>query len=228
MLAQAATLLALAGAALAQTLSINTPPSIQQCQPAQFTITGGTAPYILAAIPQSQPTAAALATIVDNLNSQTYTWTVNLPAGTAINVRVTDATGAINYSSGLTVQQGSSGCLSGSASGSATSAVPASSGAGTSAPAASTTNASSVSSSVAAASSARATSATSAAAASSGAASSTSGAAAGSSSRAASSSAAAAASSTGAAGVKAAFQVPVLALAGAAAFTFLGGFAALA
>lgn len=231
MLTQAFTALVLAGAVVAQQFQVTaSPPSIQQCQPASFSWQGGTAPYILSAIPQGQTSAAALVTIAEGVTGTSYTWIVNLPQGTAINFKITDATGAINYSSGLTVQAGSSGCLSGaSASGSSavTSAVPASSGAASSAPAPSQTSVNSASLSSAAAS----RSSQQAAASSAG--SMTSSTMSGSqTSRPASSgsgsAASGAASTSNAAGAKAAFNVPVLALAGAGAFVFLGGFAALA
>lgn len=232
MLTQAFTAIVLAGVAFAQELSITTPPSIQQCQPAAFSWVGGTAPYILAAIPQGQTSAPALATIADNVTGNSYTWTVNLAQGTAINVRITDATGAINYSSGLTVQAGSNGCLTGasaSASGAVTSAVPASSGAASSAPAGSTTSVTSAAATSRASSASAASSSSAAAASSNTSASGTSTTGTGTSRPATSPTGSnAAASTTNAAGAKAAFNVPVLALAGAGAFVFLGGFAALA
>jgi hypothetical protein len=105
--------------------------------------TGNHALINRSAIPQGQTSAAALVTFAEGVTGNSYTWNVNLAQGTAINVRITDSTGAIAYSSGLTVQAGSSGCLSGasaSASSAVTSAVPASSGAATAAPSASQTS----------------------------------------------------------------------------------------
>ncbi|KAK8861689.1 hypothetical protein IAR55_002512 [Kwoniella newhampshirensis] len=100
----------LAGSALAQ--QINTPASLVECQPASLTFSGGTPPYIIAALPGGQVSAPAIETLSDSLSSSPYTWNVNLPAGTNITLRITDSTGAIGYSSPLAVQAGSSqACL---------------------------------------------------------------------------------------------------------------------
>ncbi|KAK6907474.1 hypothetical protein I204_03961 [Kwoniella mangroviensis CBS 8886] len=93
-------------------LTINTPPSLVQCQPASITFSEGTAPYILAVIPGGQVSAAAIETIDDNLTSSPITWNVNLASGTSITLKITDSTGTIAYSSPLTIQAGSSSsCL---------------------------------------------------------------------------------------------------------------------
>ncbi|KAI9632751.1 uncharacterized protein MKK02DRAFT_41062 [Dioszegia hungarica] len=107
----------LAASALAQTFSVSTPASLPQCLPAQIQITGGTSPYILAAIPAAQPAAPAIAIIATNIASSPYTWTVNLQTGLNITLRVTDSTGALTYSSPIVIQAGSSSsCLNASAS----------------------------------------------------------------------------------------------------------------
>ncbi|OCF56541.1 hypothetical protein L486_05391 [Kwoniella mangroviensis CBS 10435] len=93
-------------------LTINTPASLVQCQPASITFSEGTAPYILAVIPGGQVSAAAIETIDDNLTSSPITWNVNLASGTSITLKITDSTGTIAYSSPLTIQAGSSSsCL---------------------------------------------------------------------------------------------------------------------
>ncbi|WVQ93649.1 hypothetical protein IAU59_000725 [Kwoniella sp. CBS 9459] len=103
-------LAALVGQAFA--LTINTPASLVECQPASITFAEGTAPYILAVIPGGQVSAAAIATIGDSLTTSPVTWNVNLAAGTSITLKLTDSTGAIAYSSPLTIQAGSSqSCL---------------------------------------------------------------------------------------------------------------------
>ncbi|EAL17824.1 hypothetical protein CNBL0860 [Cryptococcus deneoformans B-3501A] len=108
-------LAALAGSAAA--LTINTPASIVECQPASITFSDGTSPYILAAIPGGQVSAAAIETINDSLTTSPYTWTVNLAAGTNITLKITDATGTIAYSSPIVVQAGSSqSCINATAS----------------------------------------------------------------------------------------------------------------
>ncbi|WVR03707.1 hypothetical protein IAU60_000702 [Kwoniella sp. DSM 27419] len=98
-------------------LTINTPASVVECQPAQITFSEGTSPYILAVIPGGQVSAAAIATIGDSITSSPVTWNVNLAAGTSITLKITDATGTIAYSSPLTIQAGSSqSCLNSSVS----------------------------------------------------------------------------------------------------------------
>ncbi|GFZ45154.1 hypothetical protein JCM24511_02880 [Saitozyma sp. JCM 24511] len=218
MLVALSTLL-LAGSALAQTFSINTPPSLVQCQPAAISWVGGTSPYILAAIPGGQVSAAALETIDASETGTSTSWTVNLATGSYITLKLTDATGNIAYSSPLTVQAGSSSsCLNSTAT-----AAVASAGATTSVAGASAASGSSAATSAASGSSAAAASTSKAASASSGAAS-----ASGSASKAASSastpvssgaSASAAASSKSAGDRK--YELPALVVA------LLGGVAAL-
>lgn len=126
--------LALAAVALAQELRVNSPASLIQCQPALLTWTGGQSPYFVAAIPGGQPSAAALKDFGQQTGTQ-LTWNVDLPAGTSVTIKITDASGAVNYNSAVTIQEGSSSsCLngggaSGSASAAATSAASAASAA---------------------------------------------------------------------------------------------------
>lgn len=108
-------LAAVAGSAAA--LTINTPASIVECQPAAVTFGDGTAPYIVAAIPGGQVSAPAIETLSDSLTTSPYTWTVNLAAGTNITLKITDSTGTVAYSSPIVVQAGSSqACLNTTAS----------------------------------------------------------------------------------------------------------------
>ncbi|KAI9634958.1 uncharacterized protein MKK02DRAFT_28069 [Dioszegia hungarica] len=226
MFTKALSVLVLAGVALAQTFSIATPPSIQQCQPAALSWTGGTGPYNLVAIPAGQVSAAALTTIASIVNGNSFSWTVNLAQGTAITLKVTDSLGNIAYSSPLTVQTGSTSCGSGgsSASGSAAASAASSVSVGASASSSIASVASSQSSAAASASSAGSSLAASASMASTMSASMTSS----STSRASAASSTAAASSTGAGSAKAAFNVPFLALAAALGCAAFGGFALLA
>ncbi|WVQ96232.1 hypothetical protein IAU59_003336 [Kwoniella sp. CBS 9459] len=121
--------LAFIGAAVAQQTSgditVNTPASVVQCQPASLSWSGGKAPYIVAIIPGGQASAAAISTVDDAAQGTSLTWTVDVQAGTSISIKLTDADGNIQYSSPLDVQSGSSdSCLNGggsSASGSASS-----------------------------------------------------------------------------------------------------------
>ncbi|WWC68516.1 uncharacterized protein I206_102445 [Kwoniella pini CBS 10737] len=152
-------------------LTINTPASLVQCQPASITFAEGTAPYILAVIPGGQVSAAAIETIDDNLTSSPLTWTVNLASGTSITLKLTDSTGNIAYSSPLTIQAGASNsCLNSTAatSGVSTGAVTTTVSSSGTASAVSGSNAvSTTSTSAVASSSAAASSAMSSAAASS-------------------------------------------------------------
>ncbi|KIR51799.1 hypothetical protein I315_05748 [Cryptococcus gattii Ru294] len=204
-------LAALAGSAAA--LSINTPASIVECQPAALTFGEGTAPYIIAAIPGGQVSAAAIETINDNLSSSPYTWTVNLAAGTNITLKITDSTGTVAYSSPIVVQAGSSqACLNASASTSGLSSAAVTTTQSSVAGGAAATTSASQSSSAAASSSSSAasssSSASSSSAASSNAASTTSHSSAASS--AATSAAATSAGSTSGAFPSAVVGVPAL------------------
>ncbi|OXH40429.1 hypothetical protein J008_01164 [Cryptococcus neoformans] len=128
MFTKAAIVVALAGTVNAA-LSINTPASLIECQPASLSWTGGSSsPYYLAVLPGGQVSASAIENI-DTVDSTSYTWTVNIASGTNITIRVTDGGGNIAYSSPVVIQQGSStSCLTSSSSSSATAAGGSSSG----------------------------------------------------------------------------------------------------
>ena len=94
------------------------------------------APYFLSVLPAAQPTATPILTLPDQpqagelevpilvshrktdllsppLSNRlpllgSYTWTVNLPAGTNITLQVRDGTGAVNYGSPVVIQPGTS------------------------------------------------------------------------------------------------------------------------
>ncbi|WWC60430.1 uncharacterized protein I303_103002 [Kwoniella dejecticola CBS 10117] len=211
-------------------LTINTPASLVQCQPASITFSEGTAPYILAVIPGGQVSAAAIETIGDNLSTSPITWNVNLASGTSITLKITDSTGTIAYSSPLTIQAGSSSsCLNSTAatSGVSTGAVTTTvSSSGTASAvsgsnAASTTSTSAMASTSAAGSASSSASASRAASATSAAGSATS--AAGSAAGSATSAAASAASSAAGSG---ALSNKVIALP-AVALALVGGLAML-
>ncbi|WRT67183.1 uncharacterized protein IL334_004149 [Kwoniella shivajii] len=106
-------------------LTINTPASLIECQPASITFSGGSAsPYYLSILPGGQPSAAALENL-PNADTSPVTWTVDIASGTNITIKITDGSGNIAYSSAVVVQAGSStSCLgtnSGSSSASASS-----------------------------------------------------------------------------------------------------------
>ncbi|WVQ98769.1 hypothetical protein IAU59_005900 [Kwoniella sp. CBS 9459] len=112
--------------AVANALTINTPASLIECQPASITWSGGSgSPYYISIIPGGEASAAALENL-PNADSSPVTWTVDIAAGTNITVRITDASGAIAYSSPVVIQAGSSTSCLGTNSGSSSSASAAS------------------------------------------------------------------------------------------------------
>ncbi|CAD6564557.1 MAG: hypothetical protein CYPHOPRED_004069 [Cyphobasidiales sp. Tagirdzhanova-0007] len=97
-----------ASAAFAQdALVIQSPPSLVQCQPTLVSWSGGTQPYYVAILPGGQASATALESFPEQ-TGDSYTWTVDLAAGQEVTFRVTDSTGAINYSSQVMIYAGSS------------------------------------------------------------------------------------------------------------------------
>lgn len=100
--------LASASLAFAQsTLTVNTPTSLVQCQPAALSWTGGQAPYFVSIIPGGQPSATPLESFPQT-SETTLTWTVDIPSGTSITVQIRDASGTLNYAQAVTVQAGTS------------------------------------------------------------------------------------------------------------------------
>ncbi|KAJ1307767.1 hypothetical protein OPQ81_001854 [Rhizoctonia solani] len=127
MFVKVTSLLALVAAVAAQSLTINTPASVVQCQPAQITWTATNTPVFVSIIPGGQPGAAALQDFGQQTGSS-LTWTVNIAAGTSITFQLRDSTGAVAYSAPTTIQSSSdSSCL-----GAGASTAPATSGAATS------------------------------------------------------------------------------------------------
>lgn len=124
--------LAAAATLVAAQLRIETPTNLAVCQPALLMWAGGSAPYYVSVIPGGQPSAAALKDFGQTSDTK-YTWNVDLPAGQEVSLRITDSTGAINYSEKVTIRAGSNtNCLNGSssaASGAASATAAAGSGA---------------------------------------------------------------------------------------------------
>nr|XP_019013569.1 uncharacterized protein I206_01639 [Kwoniella pini CBS 10737]OCF52350.1 hypothetical protein I206_01639 [Kwoniella pini CBS 10737] len=134
-------------------LTINTPASLIECQPASITFSGGSAaPYYLAILPGGEASAAALENL-PNAETSPVTWTVDIASGTNITIRITDGSGNIAYSSPVVIQAGSSTSCLGTNSGSSASASASGSTASASA------SASAAASSAAASGSAKASSA---------------------------------------------------------------------
>lgn len=124
-------------------LRIETPTNLVVCQPALLTWAGGEQPYYVSVIPGGQPSAASLKDFPQTSSTQ-QTWNVDLPAGQEVSLRITDATGTINYSEKVTIREGSNtNCLNGAAaSGGSASAASGASSAASSGAAASVSSAS--------------------------------------------------------------------------------------
>ncbi|CAL1716517.1 unnamed protein product [Somion occarium] len=102
--------------AMAQQLTINTATGIVQCQPIQFTWSGGTPPYFLALIPAAQPAAPAIKQFPTQ-EGTSFTWNVDLPSGSTFTVSLKDSSGATAFSDIETVNSGpDDSCLNNSAS----------------------------------------------------------------------------------------------------------------
>lgn len=115
---------------LAQALTVNTPSGLATCEPTLLAWSGGVAPYYLSIIPGNNTAGSALKTF-DSTSTTSYTWTVDLAAGTPITVALKDNTGAIAYSDETNIAAGSSNsCVTNStaAIGTAGPASPTSSG----------------------------------------------------------------------------------------------------
>lgn len=123
-------------------LMINTPTGVVQCQVSLISWGGSTGPYFVSVLPGNQPSAAPLEVLLSSTSATTYSWTVDLAAGTLITLSVKDGTGAINYSSAVTIGAGSASCLNKSSGAAGASSSAAKSGASSAAvPAASTPSA---------------------------------------------------------------------------------------
>ncbi|TNY20835.1 hypothetical protein DMC30DRAFT_416572 [Rhodotorula diobovata] len=109
-----AAFLAAVGTALAQSQSllINTPTVLYQCQPYLLTWGGGSAPYYVRVVPGGSLSGPVLATLDEQPTSDTsFTWTVNIAAGTEITLTLTDSTGAQAATAPVTIQPGDDSCL---------------------------------------------------------------------------------------------------------------------
>ncbi|VDB88426.1 unnamed protein product [Peniophora sp. CBMAI 1063] len=88
-----------------QPMMINTPSTVLECQPVQFSWTGGLGPYYLAIIPGDQPFAPPMRRFPTQ-NGTTFTWNADLPANTKFNLLLRDSTGAQAYSATVTEGEG--------------------------------------------------------------------------------------------------------------------------
>ncbi|KAI1797141.1 hypothetical protein LXA43DRAFT_1138120 [Ganoderma leucocontextum] len=115
---------------------INTPASVTECVPVQFTWTGGQEPYFLRGIyhafrriinPGGVPGATAFQQY-SGVTGTSFTWSANISSGTSIGLQLTDTNGQIAQSAPVTIQAGvTTSCLtsdqSSAASGSSTPAT---------------------------------------------------------------------------------------------------------
>ncbi|KAJ7574407.1 hypothetical protein C8J56DRAFT_979547 [Mycena floridula] len=115
-------------------LSINTPTTIAQCTPVQFTWQKGTGPYNLVAVPAAEPCGDILVDMGDH-TGLSMTWTPTLPVGTKIMLSVMDSTGEEGWTNEITIAAGSQDCLSPSAKSASATATSAGSAATTGTPA---------------------------------------------------------------------------------------------
>jgi|ERR1711939_684602 len=89
-------------------LVVNSPPTLIQCQPAAITWSEGPGGDVfLSVIEGGNPASAALVSFdTQNGASGSYTWTVDLDAGTSVTLKAVDSTGVTAYSSQVTIQAG--------------------------------------------------------------------------------------------------------------------------
>ncbi|GAA5836290.1 hypothetical protein JCM5353_005979 [Sporobolomyces roseus] len=139
-------------ASLVSGQQINTPTTgLFTCEPYLITFSGGQAPYIIRAN-QGSSSSQVLETIASDVTGTSYTWNVNLAAGTPVTLALSDASGQTVFADAVTVQAGSStSCVGQSASSAAASST--SSGAAASASSAASSVSGAASSAVAGATS---------------------------------------------------------------------------
>ncbi|KAK4052563.1 hypothetical protein OIO90_004332 [Microbotryomycetes sp. JL221] len=87
---------------------IDSPPSVVSCLNTRLSFGGGTPPYYISVVPAGDVGAAPLVTLPPQIGTS-YTWPVELPAGSNITFVIRDSEGILNFSSPVTVQQGPEG-----------------------------------------------------------------------------------------------------------------------
>ncbi|KIK95431.1 hypothetical protein PAXRUDRAFT_140693 [Paxillus rubicundulus Ve08.2h10] len=92
-------------------MTINTPASVIECEPTQFSWSGGTPVYYLSLVPAGQPSAPPFKQFPTQSGTE-YTWNTDLGSGTSFTISLKDSTGLTAYSDIVTIQAGSdSSCL---------------------------------------------------------------------------------------------------------------------
>jgi hypothetical protein len=115
----ATTLLAAASTYAQNSFTVNTPANAVVCQPVLVSWQGGQSPYYLSVLPGNTPSGQALENL-GTFNGTTFTWTVNIAAGTSIDLTVRDSSGQTAQTAPFTINAGSdSSCVGKAVSGSA-------------------------------------------------------------------------------------------------------------
>jgi len=115
----ATTLLAAASVYAQGSFSINTPSNVVVCQPILIQWSGGTSPYFLSVLPGNDPTGTALESL-GTFNGTSFSWKVNIAAGTAIGLTLRDSNGNLAQTASFTVNPGTdTSCVGQAVSGSA-------------------------------------------------------------------------------------------------------------
>ncbi|KAF8532192.1 hypothetical protein JB92DRAFT_3104299 [Gautieria morchelliformis] len=90
-------------------------PTLTQCQNATISYSGGSGNYGLYVVPSNDPCADSVVNIPEQTGTS-YTWKVNIPAGSQVELLVEDSTGAEAWSGVITVNNSSdSSCVDPSA-----------------------------------------------------------------------------------------------------------------
>lgn len=104
----AAALVALVPSVLGQ-LTVNSPTNVVECEPFQFTWSGGTPPYFLSLIPATGQNPIKQ---FPQTSGTTFTWLVDLQANTNFNCALKDSTGTQAFSGQATIIAGTNtSCL---------------------------------------------------------------------------------------------------------------------
>jgi hypothetical protein len=93
-----------------QELVVHSPATLVACQTTLLSWGGGTGPYRLSVIRGGQAHEDPLRDFGE-ISTQALTWSVDVPIGTSITLKLTDSTGETVYSSPVTAVAGSAACL---------------------------------------------------------------------------------------------------------------------
>ncbi|KIP05029.1 hypothetical protein PHLGIDRAFT_129143 [Phlebiopsis gigantea 11061_1 CR5-6] len=88
-------------------LQVNSLSGVIECEPVLISWSGGSPPYYLSFIPGGQPSAPAMKQFAPQQGTS-FTWNVDLPAGTQFSTELKDSSGQPVYSGIQTVEPGDS------------------------------------------------------------------------------------------------------------------------